>query len=598
MNGLNKRKSSPLEKRQKRKSKRKKVTDSYSNQGQSQPESNDNAELSLQSRLKRARGTAATTPFPQKWSRRSSSALKFLSPKINHDDFESCHDECYKGFCWENPEEVSQSLHKSFSSAFRAMDRSGLFLYDVVQPGGKRSTLTSVTRCLVGKPGSTYRYLGLRLFSHPWCAVDENGDGDIKGKLLDRNTGSMKVQSRNLVELGYSMKCSKALITMGLVNQELINNTQDKLETKIAPIVPDGLYGSADFSITLINRMEPTSIKKNLKPDKVHGLGKTSVSWHKDSGLQDFSSIAVYHMIQSLENGNGDNDPWKVALRVANPDDRVTPALCVPLPSGSLYYLLDDFNHQHEHAVISGSDDLRYSSTHRVARDGSGTWQFIRDKSQTILSLDLCRSLSEGRVEVLDSYNSISKQKNLVKEVRSFQQLMTDLEFEWIRLWHIQGQHHADIHPYWHKPIENMKKWYLQLKGVCNQICNALKEASVKESLIVSEDLFDVMIEATENRSKLRVAFDQRLQDKVFSTLSNDMRPIPSGIFNDEGIPSSNELRTWRSKFMSKKNGEVPKAPSSLNGNNKMSKISSMTKKEKKKVASNWQRMQSTMKKA
>ena len=40
------------------------------------------------------------------------------------------------------------------------MDNGGLFLYDVVQPGRKRLTRTSVTRTLVGDPGSTYKYLG------------------------------------------------------------------------------------------------------------------------------------------------------------------------------------------------------------------------------------------------------------------------------------------------------------------------------------------------------------------------------------------------------------------------------------------------------
>ena len=56
------------------------------------------------------------------------------------------------------------------------MDDGGLFLRDVVMPGGKRCTRTVVSRTLVGEPGSTYRYLGLRLFSHPWRDVDDAGD--------------------------------------------------------------------------------------------------------------------------------------------------------------------------------------------------------------------------------------------------------------------------------------------------------------------------------------------------------------------------------------------------------------------------------------
>lgn len=31
------------------------------------------------------------------------------------------------------------------------------------------------------------------------------------------------------------------------------------------------------------------------------------------------------------------------------------PALAVPLPSRHAYYLLDDFNHHHQHSVLAGS---------------------------------------------------------------------------------------------------------------------------------------------------------------------------------------------------------------------------------------------------
>jgi alpha-ketoglutarate-dependent dioxygenase FTO len=34
--------------------------------------------------------------------------------------------------------------------------------------GGKHSSRTFVKRTLVGDPGITYKYLGLRLFAHPW----------------------------------------------------------------------------------------------------------------------------------------------------------------------------------------------------------------------------------------------------------------------------------------------------------------------------------------------------------------------------------------------------------------------------------------------
>ena len=120
------------------------------------------------------------------------------------------------------------------------------------------------------------------------------------------------------------------------VNEALIDRTNARLQREIAPHV--GLVGSARYNLTLINRMEPTSAKKDLKQEKIYNMGKTSVSWHKDSGLQDFSSIAVYHSLQeygghgghggagySSDDDHSKNKSWRVAVRVASANSK-TPA--------------------------------------------------------------------------------------------------------------------------------------------------------------------------------------------------------------------------------------------------------------------------------
>ena len=110
-----------------------------------------------------------------------------------------------------------------FDSSFGGMDKGGLFLYDVVQPGKKRLTRTSVTRCLVGAPGSTYKYLGLRLFSHPWTDVDSNGNS-----IQHTITGS------SLKKLGYSDKTTSALISMGRINSTLTKRSKAMLQEHVS----------------------------------------------------------------------------------------------------------------------------------------------------------------------------------------------------------------------------------------------------------------------------------------------------------------------------------------------------------------------------
>ena len=140
-------------------------------------------------------------------------------------DFDSCRKECYRGFHWEELERLPSSFHESFKHAIHLLNSSGLFLYDIVQPGKKRLSLTFVTRTLIGTPGSTYKYLGLRLFSHPWCEVNSRGDGDVGSSHKNASTG----KRLSLVnDLGYSKQCAKALIELGQINQDLIQRTKNQ----------------------------------------------------------------------------------------------------------------------------------------------------------------------------------------------------------------------------------------------------------------------------------------------------------------------------------------------------------------------------------
>jgi hypothetical protein len=78
---------------------------------------------------------------------------------------------------WHKPHELEASLHTDFNTCFAQLE--GLYyLYDSVQPGGQRVSHTFVRRTLIGNLGSTYKYLGLRLFSHPWSIDAAEGTAD------------------------------------------------------------------------------------------------------------------------------------------------------------------------------------------------------------------------------------------------------------------------------------------------------------------------------------------------------------------------------------------------------------------------------------
>jgi len=168
------------------------------------------------------------------------------------------------------------------------MRQSELFHRDVVATG-KSVSATFVKRTLVGNPGMTYFYQRLRIFAFSWN--DEHCPPD------------------------------SPLRTMRHLNETLKKTTRRHLKQDRTPI-----KGSCDFNISLINYMQSQHEANHstvpLRPEEAFGLGDASVSWHADSSLQNFSSIAVYH-----QTGDPNGTSWSVASRVIGDD--VTPAVKV-----------------------------------------------------------------------------------------------------------------------------------------------------------------------------------------------------------------------------------------------------------------------------
>lgn len=122
-------------------------------------------------------------------------------------------------------------------------------------------------------------------------------------------------------------------------------------------------------------RCFPSDTKSiKLKNECLFQQDKCSVSWHADSSLQHYSSIAVYHLSlppSSAATAAEREGGWRVALNVTLDAEgphtskahlnklalptHATPAVAVPLESCDTYYMLDDFNHHHQHAGTAGT---------------------------------------------------------------------------------------------------------------------------------------------------------------------------------------------------------------------------------------------------
>ena len=80
--------------------------------------------------------------------------------------------------------EAFGALTRRVRHALEALRHSGLFHHDTVlapHRGVATPSPTTVERILVGEPGITYKYLGLRTFAYPWSAAATGGAGGGSG---------------------------------------------------------------------------------------------------------------------------------------------------------------------------------------------------------------------------------------------------------------------------------------------------------------------------------------------------------------------------------------------------------------------------------
>ena len=388
--------------------------------------------------------------------------------------------QCYRGLVFDPPSAVPDALHHKVEHALENMRRAELFHRDIVATGRSVSA-TFVERTLVGNPGMTYFYQRLRIFAHSW-----NDEHCAPGSPL-----------RVIRQLNEQMK------------------TQTKRHLKRDPTP---IKGSCDYNITLINYMQSLEDANKsdipLREEEIFGLGDASVSWHADSSLQDFSSIAVYQ-----KTGDQSGQTWSIASRVIG--DEITPAIKYNLKDGQTYYMLNDFNHHHHHAVLAGNT-WRYSSTHRVAIVGKDTWDYA------------WRTAQEGQVAYDDVMQSVRSEKEISStSMRAAAEAHLVIEFEWLQMYWMQGRKHAESHgAYWQPAMEKLWEVWSSYEKMLPIIAGYLLARGEQSNARSKRMYVWLLDELVEKRKELR----KRCRAPVYLSLSEDEKPMnlpSSGVVHD-----------------------------------------------------------------
>ena len=305
-------------------------------------------------------------------------APSFLTP--SHAEYERCMKTSYLGFHVDDPSALPEKTHREIARAFERMASDGIFHRDVLA-AGKSVSPTFVSRTLLGERGMTYHYQRLRIFAHPW---DEETQPDAS----------------------HPFRAVKRL------NDALVSRSTAVLRASSDPRLGDGVDGSCDFNVTLINLMEPASrcAEVPLKDEALFGMGKARsvrsphADWfprprsrgarrslrtsfspgvslrpslafdpdtprclstpsdafelRPDVALNDGTTqtSVSWHSDSSLQDVSTvavyhqtDDDDDSWAVALKTLDG-VTPAMRTPLRSREMYYMLRDFNAHHHHA--------------------------------------------------------------------------------------------------------------------------------------------------------------------------------------------------------------------------------------------------------
>jgi mRNA N6-methyladenine demethylase len=458
--------------------------------------------------------------------------------------YEKVMQTCYSGCVLQEPEKFKPKFHTQFRQAMEGLEDESFYQFDLTQPMGLGTKVakTYVTRCLVGKPGITYKYLGLRMFAYPWTAGEKGA-------------------TKNTIQIG------------------ILNNTLAKHTKTLLAASGKKEFGACDFNLTLINRNYPDGSFIQLKDEPTFQKEKCTVSWHADSSLQHYSAIAVYHCtkpegsststsariniadgedVQEPEVDHSD-DSWRIALRQfpnaegplasklktrqstseGTSASTAPPPVAIPLPNQYSYFLLDDFNHNNQHSVLAGNTD-RYASTHRVGRLEGHTFDSIKSRTQA--------ALRGGRGGASS------------KQIKSDLYLQAEVEFEWIRQFYVQGQAHYDRHIWWHEPMQVLLGLWGELEGRIRRHTQTLYDAGgqlqadQKELQSQSQDsstpeykqkrkqvkkrservgrimsdiaAFDVLHDGLKERKEKRHGWRDREHDNAVKTMPTECRPL------------------------------------------------------------------------
>ncbi|XP_075693619.1 alpha-ketoglutarate-dependent dioxygenase FTO [Rhinoderma darwinii] len=433
--------------------------------------------------------------------------LQYLTPLDN--GFRYLWSTKYAKLVIQEADQTPKELHHVVQKAFLTLLHHGCLFQDLVQLKGK-DLLTPVSRILIGQPGYTYKYLNTRLFAVPWLENEYN---------IAYSTKDVSDACKAFYELNTFLH----LQTIRELNKVVRNKRGTEYSTDAQQPISlqsHGEFGEEEvesFNVTLINYMNPQNMSY-LKEEPYFGMGKMAVSWHHDENLVEGSTVAVYNYSyqdsamerREEEEEAKDASKWHVGLKIAW--DIESPGLALPLNPGDSYFMLDNLNTTHQHCVLAGSQP-RFSSTHRVAKCSTGTFNYIQTRCKKALeNLYMIPNSGETKLQSLE-----------VGILQQAEEIHNEVECDWLRQFWFQGKRYTKCSDFWLLAMAKLEEQWKQMETMTSLILEELEKDILtrEEKYRILKYIIPLLVE----RQDLRLEWRNRCRCSLVKSLPVDQRP-------------------------------------------------------------------------
>ena len=122
------------------------------------------------------------------------------------------------------------------------------------------------------------------------------------------------------------------------------------------------------------------------------------------------------------------------------------------------------------------------------------------------------------------------------------QAVLTEVEFEWIAQYWVQGAQHDVQHVWWQAPMRALEEAWGALERLTYKVYRRVLAVQQEEEVPTRKVLLKGMVAAFRARQELRTKWDERRANKIYKRrIARPFQPVEHPVFDDDDDASRSE---------------------------------------------------------